>query len=115
MPTVFVADDSALARLAIVRKVSAAGLAVVEATSAVLDVAVDVAGLSCALVDLDLGDGDGTELAAALRQRSPALPIAFFTGGAPADLLARAAAFGPVFTKPADLDRAVEWISENAT
>jgi two-component system response regulator FixJ len=115
MPTVFVADDSALARRAIVRRVSAAGLVVVEGASAVLDAAVDVAGLSCALVDLDLGDGDGTQLASELRRRSPGLPIAFFTGGAPQELLARAAEFGPVFLKPAQLDQALAWITRNAT
>jgi FixJ family two-component response regulator len=66
--------------------------------------------LSCALVDLDLGDGYGTDLAAALRQKSPALPVAFFTAGASGELLAAAAKLGPVFAKPGDLGRAVEWI-----
>jgi len=114
MTTVFVADDSALARRAIASKVSAAGLAVVEGESAVLDAAVDVAGLACALVDLDLGDGDGTQLASELRRQSPALPIAFFTGGAPEAVLARAKEYGPVFFKPAELDRAIDWITRNA-
>jgi CheY-like chemotaxis protein len=114
MTTVFVADDSALARRAITTKVHAAGLAVVEGASAILDAAVDVAGLSCALVDLDLGDGDGTQLASELRRRSPALPIAFFTSGAAADVLARAKEYGPIFFKPSELDRAVDWITRHA-
>ncbi len=115
MNTVLVADDSAAARHVIVGKMSAAGLQVVEGESAFLDAQLDVGALACALVDLDLGDGDGTQLASALRRKSPALPIAFFTAGAAPDLLARAAVFGPVFSKPVDLDRAVDWVRANAT
>ena len=88
---------------------------VVEGASAALAPAVDVGGLSCALLDLDLGDGDGTELARALRRAAPGLPIAFFSAGAAADLVARAVTVGPVCTKPDELDRAVAWIQANAT
>jgi CheY-like chemotaxis protein len=107
---VLVADDSAVARRLVVRQVAADGVEVVEVASARLDDAIDAATLSCALVDLDLGDGYGTDLAAELRRRSPALPVAFFTAGAPNELVAAAAKLGPVFAKPGDLDRAVEWI-----
>jgi DNA-binding response OmpR family regulator len=111
---VFVADDSPLAREAVARRLRKAGLRVVEGESAVLDPALDVASFACALVDLDLGDGDGPQLAEALRRIAPALPIAFFSAGAPAELMDRATTWGKVFAKPAELDDAVAWVRSQA-
>jgi CheY-like chemotaxis protein len=112
-PAVLVADDSAVARLAIVRRLQAEGIAVVERDSAAGARAVDPATVTCALLDLDLGDGDGAEVALALQARSPAMPIAFFSAHAAPDVLERAQAIGPVFQKPGELDEAITWVRVN--
>jgi DNA-binding response OmpR family regulator len=71
---------------------------------------VTVRGFACALLDLDLGDGDGVDVAELLRVHQPTLPVAFFSGGAPADIVARARALGPIFAKPDDLEDAMAWV-----
>jgi CheY-like chemotaxis protein len=108
---VLVADDSAVARLTLVRRLRSPGLHVVEADSAAAARAADPAALACALLDLDLGDGDGVQVALALRAARPNLPVAFFSAEAEGSLLAlRAADIGPVFRKPDALDAAITWV-----
>ncbi len=83
-------------------------------TRIVLDAGTGMRGLGNALLDLDLGDGDGADVAARLRATNGALPIAFFTSERGTEAVARAAAIGPVFAKPDDLDAAVDWIRRAA-
>lgn len=109
---VLIADDSAVARLALVRRVKAAGFEVVEHDSCASAVSVDASTLCCALLDYDLGDGSGVDVAAHLRERRASLPIAFFTS-TPGDAALQAAGLGPVFAKPSELDAAVAWIEQN--
>ncbi len=108
MPTVLLVDDSAVARHAVARRLIAEGFVVHEAGSAAEARAVTLSGLDCAILDVDLPDGDGPSLAAELRAARPALPIAFFTAGAAADLVTRSQAHGPVFAKPL-LDPLIAW------
>lgn len=108
---VLVADDSGVVRALVVRRVRAEGHEVVEGDSAESASAVDAATLACALLDLDLGDGWGTDVAERLRAARPNLPIAFFTSELASDAVERAKTFGPVFTKPGDLDRAIAWLA----
>ena len=105
-------DDSALARVAVTRRLEAVGLSVVTLASAAEAAGVDGAAFSAALLDLELGDGFGTDVAARLREGAPGLPIAFFTAGGPAEILEAAARIGPVFSKASELDDAVRWIVE---
>jgi two-component system response regulator RegA len=114
MARVLVADDSAVVRLSLSRRLRAEGLDVVERDSAAAAGGVDPDGLACALLDLDLGDGSGADVAARLRRARASLPIAFFSSETSGDALARAAAFGPVFAKPADIDAAVDWARTSA-
>lgn len=114
MARVFVADDSPLVRAAIVRRLRGAGRDVVEADSAKTAAAVDPSGLACALLDLDLGDGWGTEVAAALRAAAAELPIAFFTSEQGGERVDRAKTFGPVFAKPEEIDGAIAWVLSRA-
>jgi len=107
---VLIADDSAVARVSVARRVRADGIEVVEEESAAGASAVDTADLACALLDLELGDGLGTDVAERLREAQGALPIAFFTSTRTPEFLARAAAFGPVFAKPEQLDQAIDWV-----
>jgi CheY-like chemotaxis protein len=100
---ILVADDSAVALAVVVRKLEAGGRAVVTVSSARAAIAAD--GLSCALLDFDLGDGFGTEVATRLRAESPTLPIAFFTSTRSDPRLAGET----VFEKPSELDAAIAW------
>ncbi len=109
--SVLVADDSDVARHAVVVRLKAVGLRPVEARSAKSAKEVDPAGIACALVDLDLGDGNGVDLAKALRKRAEELPVAFFSAGATAEIVDQAKRLGPVFTKPEELEDALAWVT----
>jgi DNA-binding NarL/FixJ family response regulator len=106
---VLIADDSAVVRITLARRVRAAGLEVVEHASCASASTVDASTLLCALLDFDLGDGFGDEVAAHLRATESELPIAFFTSTSHSEIATRTAAFGPIFTKPDDLDAAIAW------
>lgn len=107
---VLIADDSPVARVSVARRVRAEGIEVEERDSAAGASAVDTADLACALLDLELGDGFGTDVAARLRQSQSGLPIAFFTSTRTPEVLALARAFGPVFEKPDGLEQAIDWV-----
>lgn len=92
------------------RQVRADGIEVEEQDSAAGASNVDTADLACALLDLELGDGLGTDVAESLRRGQTTLPIAFFTSTRTPDIVARAASYGPVFAKPDELDKAVDWV-----
>ena len=90
------------------RRLTEAGLEVVMASSAAEALAVDAAGCACAVLDVDLGDGNGLTVAEALIARNGALRVAFFTSGdAPPPSTRFEAA---TFDKSKDLDRLVAWV-----
>jgi len=107
---VLIADDSAVARVAVARRVRAAGFEVVEHDSCASASTVDATTIACALLDFDLGDGFGVDVAARLREEQATLPIAFFTSSSHADVVELASPFGPIFTKPDELDAAIDWV-----
>jgi len=107
---VFVADDSDVARLTLTRKLRAEGFDVVEQASAEVPMDAVLPRLACALLDLDLGDGDGRELARALRASRADLPIAFFSASSSVEALASARALGPVFAKGDPIDQVIAWV-----
>jgi CheY-like chemotaxis protein len=113
MPSLLLVDDSQLARRVLGRRLTEIGVRVGEASS-MAEVqaggAASLAPLLGAVLDLELGDGDGVALAAWLREGRPSLPIAFFTA-AHGPLVERALAYGPVFAKP-DADAVVRWARE---
>ena len=108
MPSVLLVDDSAVARRAVARRLSVEGFQVHEAGSAAEARGVALAGLACAILDVELSDGDGPSLAGELLAVRASLPIAFFTAGASAELVAASMARGPVFMKPT-LDPLIAW------
>jgi CheY-like chemotaxis protein len=109
MRTVLLVDDSAVARRVLARSLQAEGFLVSEASSLGAARKIDVATLACAVLDLDLPDGDGTDLARALVERRPSLPIAFFTLGTAPSLVEGARARGLVFFKP-DVSPVLAWV-----
>jgi CheY-like chemotaxis protein len=108
-PILFV-DDSAVARAATSRLLGDHGVEITVLASSHEARAVDPRRLSAALLDLELGDGLGTEVAEHLRSLAPALPIAFLTAGGTDAELDRAQRFGPVFAKPTGMAEAVAWV-----
>jgi two-component system C4-dicarboxylate transport response regulator DctD len=108
MPIILVVDDSPVARRAVARRLQAEGLDVREEGSAGAARATDATQLAGAIIDVELPDGSGIDLAADLRARVPSLPVAFFTATASPTILAQAGAHGVVFRKP-DLDPLVAW------
>jgi two-component system response regulator RegA len=108
---VLVADDAPVARALLGRRLRALGVAFVEAASAAEARAIDATTVACALLDLELGDGSGADVAEALRAACPDVPIAFFSGGASSQDMARALALGKVFKKPDELEDALTWLT----
>jgi len=109
MPSVLVVDDSAVVRLVLWRRLSAAGIAVREETTSAGARAVDTADLACAIIDIELPDGSGVDLAAAMLARNPSLRVAFFTSSTATPVVERARSLGRVFSKP-EVDRLLEWV-----
>jgi CheY-like chemotaxis protein len=109
MPTVLLVDDSPVVRHVLARQLKAQGFEVREEPTASSARTIGPAPLACAVVDLELPDGDGPDLVAALRAARPTLPVAFFTAGASASLVERARAYGAVFPKP-DTAPVVAWV-----
>jgi CheY-like chemotaxis protein len=101
-----------VARAATTRLLGERGVVFTVLASSQEACAVDPLRLSAALLDIELGDGLGTELAERLRLAAPALPIAFLTAGTSEGQLDRAQRLGPVFAKPAGMREAVAWIVE---
>lgn len=112
-PTLFV-DDSAVVRFAVKRRLVEGGLEVVTFASATEAAAIRGSDFAAALLDIELGDGFGPDVAARLREGAPELPIAFLTAGGPAPVLDAAARLGPVFSKTTEVEDAVRWIVEAA-
>ncbi|MGA7124486.1 MAG: response regulator [Polyangiaceae bacterium] len=106
--TVLLVDDSAVARRAVTKRLESEGFRVEEESSLAAAKTADVRGLTCAILDVELADGTGIDLAAVMRGKLGSLPIAFFTAGAAPALLERAHSLGPVFRKP-HLDELVAW------
>jgi len=113
MPTVLLVDDSPAARHAIAKRLKAAGFDVLEAGSAADARTVDLAPFACAVVDVELGDGDGPTLAVELHAKRPDLPVAFFTATSTPDVHERAKGQGPVFTKP-NMDPLLAWAKKES-
>lgn len=106
-------DDSALVRRMVRARLHGAGdqaLSIVEAAS--VQEAGDVGGRDCdaALLDLELGDGTGVDVARAVLRGAPRCRIAFFTTAFAGPLAEEARALGPVFAKPHELTSAVAWL-----
>jgi DNA-binding response OmpR family regulator len=112
MRPVLVVDDSTLVRRALVKGLAAAGLEVREADSVATGSRVDATEIACAVLDLELGDGDGVAIADALRAKDDTLPIAFFSAGADAAIVDRARALGPVFAKSDGPTDVVRWATD---
>jgi len=107
MPRTLLVDDSAVVRLTMGRRLRAAGHDVVACASFAEAVVVDLAGIARALLDFDLGDGRGVDVAP--RLVTAGIPVAFFTSEDAPEVFDAARVFGPVFKKPDDVEAALAW------
>ena len=108
MPTVLLVDDSAVVRRVLTQRLVAEGFDVRAESSAAGARGVDLTTFACAIIDIELSDGSGADLADELLQRRTSLPVAFFTAGASAAVMEHARASGPVFAKP-DVEPLIAW------
>ena len=106
---VLLVDDSAVARVTVARRLRAEGHEVVEYDSRAAARAADATTFACALLDFDLGDGYGVDVAKDLRARAD-IPIAFFTSEKRSDIETQTAIYGPTFSKPSEIDAAIAWV-----
>ena len=109
-PCVLFVDDSPFVRVSASRMLGERGLRVTALSSHSEAVGVDARSFAAALLDLELGDGLGTDVAERLRSAAPGLPIAFLTAGGPPPVLDMARRLGPVFSKTGDVEAAIQWI-----
>ena len=109
---ILLADDSLVVRAALEKRLSAAGLDVVAVGSAAEALGLDARSLACAVLDVDLGDGNGLNVAEALVARNAALRVAFFTSGDAPPPSTRFVA--STFDKSKDVDRLVAWVLGDA-
>jgi len=103
-------DDSPVARATTRKLIAEKGLDVTVCSSLAEARQVDPSTLGAALLDLEVGEERGTDLATVLRTRMPALPIAFLTAAAKGELYESARTFGPVFNKVSELEQAIGWL-----
>jgi CheY-like chemotaxis protein len=108
MPTVLLVDDSPVVRRVLTQRLVAAGFDVLAESSAAGARAVDLATLACAIIDIELPDGSGSDLVDELLLRRASLRVAFFTAGASTAILEHARTHGPVFAKP-DIEPLIAW------
>jgi CheY-like chemotaxis protein len=98
--TVLIVDDSKLARMVATRALAELqpGWQRVEAGSAAeaLDIMAEQQ-IDVALIDFNMADKDGLELATELRQARPELPIAIITANTQDEIISRARAIGASF------------------
>jgi two-component system, response regulator RegA len=109
-PIIYIADDSDVVRNALERRLTSDGFVVHTGGSAADSRSVTIRAFACALLDLDLGDGDGVDVAEVLRAHQPDLPVAFFSGGAAPSVMTRARELGPIFRKPDEFEEALTWV-----
>ena len=109
---VLVVDDSRVARATVTARLAEIGLGSRDAAGCVDGSSVDLTTVGAALLDLELGDGTGVELARTLRTATSALPIAFLTSAPTSRLATEARELGPVFEKGPGLGLAIRWAAQ---
>jgi CheY-like chemotaxis protein len=102
-------DDSAVVRATTGKLLSARGMDVRVCATVAEARALDATLVDAALLDLEIGEDSGADLASELRARAPRLPIAFLTATLAGPLYEAARALGPVFDKAAT-DEALGWL-----
>lgn len=109
--SVLFVDDSEIARVTAQRRLEELGIGVTALGSSREAAEVDASTFVAALLDLDLGDGLGTDIAQRLRQEAPGMPIAFLSATSSSAVVDVAQTLGPVFSKLSGVDDAISWVA----
>src|SRR5689334_10933245 len=115
MPTVMIVDDSKLARIVASKALTELqpDWAKVEASSAAEALAIlESRDIDVALIDFNMNEKDGLELAGELRVLRPNMPLAIITANIQDEIIARARAIGAGFVaKPVTADGLEPFVS----
>lgn len=105
MPTILVVDDEPMIRTIFRRLLANRYRALIaEDMAGALDI-LRAEDVDLVLTDINMPGGSGIDLAAAVHERWPQLPIAFMTGNIDERTHARVEELGaPLFTKPFNVD-----------
>jgi DNA-binding NarL/FixJ family response regulator len=109
VPSVLVVDDSEPLRLLIRRALEREGMVVTVADSRAAGMA-QTGRFVVGVFDLDLGDGNGVEVATHLLAAGQVAHCIFFSGGAAARLMERARSLGPLLPKGDGIQTLVEHV-----
>jgi DNA-binding NarL/FixJ family response regulator len=109
VPSVLVVDDSPPLRTLIRRVLELEGMVVTTASSRAEGIA-QTGTFAVGVFDLDLGDGNGVEVATHLLATGQVAACVFFSGGAPRSVMEGARALGVLFSKGDGLGALVEHV-----
>lgn len=112
VPRILIVDDDPEVATMLSRSLSRRGFQI-DSTNSPEEALARAAGTTydAALLDLVMPGRDGAELAAALREKIPGLPVALLTGYTHSPLIAAAARTGvTVFTKPVVIQDLVDFL-----
>jgi len=109
-PRLLVVEDDVTVARALSRTLARAGFSVAAARSCGAATAL-TQGFDFAILDLDLPDGNGVDLARALMTSGKVPTVLFFTSCTDTTLLARARSIGPVIMKPLGVSPILSWLS----
>lgn len=112
---VLVLDDSQIVLAAARKTLSDHGWEVLARSNADEVGLVDIGSLNAAILDVEVGDASGIDVAKRLRAARPSLPLAFLTATSDARMRERAKTLGIVFDKSEGLAPVEEWIDAVAT
>jgi CheY-like chemotaxis protein len=106
---ILLVDDSAYVRARLTGALRARGLEPCAVATRAEALACDIASFDAAVLDVELGEESGVELARELLERAP-LRVAFMTANVAAAQEQSAGTLGPVFTKDWDLAPLLGWL-----
>ena len=115
MTCVLVVEDEPTVRRAIARAFTAAGWEVTQASSVQQALSLASTGglpLDCAVLDLELPDGSGLDLAERLRARDSGIQLVFFSGTDDPELLSAASALALSVHKSEGIQTVVDQLLE---
>jgi DNA-binding response OmpR family regulator len=107
MANLLIVDDDPATARALSRVLRAAGHAVTVAGSCAQARAMDGA-FDCAVLDIDLGDGSGVDLAKELRTRGSVARVVFYSGTMDDGVLERVSDTGPLVVKAEPVTRLLD-------
>ena len=113
--SVLIVEDDRMTRLALTRLLAGRGHAVCPAGT-VAEALAQLDGQACAILDLNLPDGDGTQILRGIRDQGRSIRCAVVTGSSDGQLIRDAQQCGAelILRKPLDLPALLAWLDQMA-